>query len=170
MIEQLCSWAREQMPDGQAVRCQQFVRQLYQWVPEEDLADRDPRDLFGAALSQWRLAQHRRPGETQLRVYNPHPEQDGWISPHTVIEIVGDDMPFTVDSVTMELSRQGFAIDLVIHPVLNVRRGPGGELLELLAPGERAPDAIAESVIHAEVAREHDQRLRGRCTTGSRGS
>ena len=159
MIEQLCSWAREQMPDGQAVRCQQFVRQLYQWVPEEDLADRDPRDLFGAALSQWRLAQHRRPGETQLRVYNPHPEQDGWISPHTVIEIVGDDMPFTVDSVTMELSRQGFAIDLVIHPVLNVRRGPGGELLELLAPGEGAPDAIAESVIHAEVAREHDQRL-----------
>ena len=159
MIEQLCSWAREQMPDGQAVRCQQFVRQLYQWVPEEDLADRDPRDLFGAALSQWRLAQHRRPGETQLRVYNPHPEQDGWISPHTVIEIVGDDMPFTVDSVTMELSRQGFAIDLVIHPVLNVRRGPGGELLELLAPGELAPDAIAESVIHAEVAREHDQRL-----------
>jgi glutamate dehydrogenase len=159
VIEQLCSWAREQMPDGQAVRCQQFVRQLYQWVPEEDLADRDPRDLFGAALSQWRLAQHRRPGETQLRVYNPHPEQDGWISPHTVIEIVGDDMPFTVDSVTMELSRQGFAIDLVIHPVLNVRRGPGGELLELLAPGELAPDAIAESVIHAEVAREHDQRL-----------
>jgi glutamate dehydrogenase len=159
VIEQLCSWAREQMPDEQAVRCQQFVRQLYQWVPEEDLADRDPRDLFGAALSQWRLAQRRRPGEAKLRVYNPHPEQDGWLSPHTVVEIVGDDMPFTVDSVTMELSRQGFAIDLVIHPVLNVRRGSEGELVELLAPGERAPGAIAESVIHAEVARVHDQQL-----------
>jgi glutamate dehydrogenase len=157
VIEELCSWAREQLPDEQAVRAQQFVRQFYQWVPEEDLADRDPRDLFGAALSQWRLAQRRRRGQTKLRVYNPHPEQDGWLSPFTVVEIVGDDMPFTVDSVTMELSRQGFGIDLVIHPVLNVRRGADGELLEILAPGERSPDATAESVIHAEVAREHDQ-------------
>ena len=157
VIEQLCSWAREQMPDEQAVRCQEFVRQFYQWVPSEDLAGRDPRDLFGAALSQWRLAQRRDRGQTKLRVYNPHPEQDGWLSPYTVVEIIGDDMPFTVDSVTMELSRQGFAIDLVIHPVLNVRRGAEGELLELLPPGERAPDAHTESVIHAEVAREHDQ-------------
>jgi glutamate dehydrogenase len=157
VIEELCSWAREQMPDEQAVHAEQFVRQFYQWVPEEDLADRDPHDLFGAALSQWRLAQRRQRGQTKLRVYNPHPEQDGWLSAYTVVEIVGDDMPFTVDSVTMELSRQGFGIDLVIHPVLNVRRGADGELVEILAPGERGPHARAESVIHAEVAREHDQ-------------
>ena len=27
-------------------------------------------------------------------------------------------MPFLVDSVTMELSRQGYSIDLMIHPVI----------------------------------------------------
>ena len=57
-----------------------------------------------------------------MRVYNPDFEQHGWQSPHTVIEIVTDDMPFIVDSVTMELGRQGYAIDLVIHPVIRVRR------------------------------------------------
>ena len=43
-----------------------------------------------------------------MRVYNPDFEQHGWQSPHTVVEIVTDDMPFLVDSVTMELSRQGY--------------------------------------------------------------
>ena len=58
----------------------------------------------------------------QLKVYNPDRERDGWSSPHTVLEIVSDDMPFIVDSVTMELAREGYTIDLVIHPVVRVRR------------------------------------------------
>ena len=52
-----------------------------------------------------------------------------------MIEIVSDDMPFIVDSVTMELSRQGSGIELIIHPVMRVMRDPAGELVEVL-PGE----------------------------------
>ena len=76
-----------------------------------------------------------RPGETKVHVYNPDFEQHGWQSPHTVIEIVSDDMPFLVDSVTMELGRQGYVIDLVIHPVIRVRRDADGALTEVLEPG-----------------------------------
>ena len=54
--------------------------------------------------------------------------RDGWDSPYTVIEIVSDDMPFLVDSVTMELSRQGYAIELIVHPVMRVVRDGDGEL------------------------------------------
>jgi glutamate dehydrogenase len=92
-----------------------------------------------------------------VRVYNPDRERDGWHSPHTVIEIVSDDMPFIVDSVTMELSRQGYGIELIIHPVIRVRRDHRGELVGLLEPGAPGSDAIAESVIHAEVMREPDR-------------
>ena len=112
----------------------------------------------------WNLAQQRAPGETKVNVYNPDFEQHGWQSPHTVIEIVSDDMPFIVDSVTMELGRQGYGIDLVIHPVVRVRRDDQGRLTEVLEPGAQDDGAIAESVIHAEVVRERDtaelQRLR----------
>jgi glutamate dehydrogenase len=72
------------------------------------------------------------------------------------VEVVSDDMPFLVDSVTMELGRQGDAIDLVIHPVVRVRRDEQGRLTEVLEPGSEAPDAISESVLHAEVTREGD--------------
>ena len=89
-------------------------------------------------------------------MYNPDLEQHGWQSPHTAIELVCDDMPFVVDSLTMELNRLGLRLHLLIHPVLTVRRDAGGQLIEVLAPGESAADARRESVLHAEVDRETD--------------
>ncbi|MBV9472306.1 MAG: NAD-glutamate dehydrogenase, partial [Solirubrobacterales bacterium] len=65
-----------------------------------------------------------------------------------------------VDSVTMELSRRGYGIDLVIHPVLRVRRDSEGRLTEVLEPGNGAQGALAESVIHAEVIRQPDREQR----------
>src|ERR1700736_4959118 len=102
--------------------CESFVRQYYQWVPPEDLANRSVRDLYGAAVSHWDLAQQRGRKEAKVRVYNPERDRDGWESPHPVSEIVTTDMPFIVDSITMELARQGHSIDLVIHPVVRIRR------------------------------------------------
>lgn len=91
-----------------------------------------------------------------MRVYNPDPEVDGWSSPHTVIDVVSDDMPFVVDSVTMALARGGYNIDLVIHPVIRVRRDADGRLVEVIEPGIDAPGSVPESVLHAEVVREPD--------------
>ena len=53
-----------------------------------------------------------------MRVYNPTFEQHGWQSPHTAIDIVSDDMPFLVDSVSMELSRREAGIHVLVHPVI----------------------------------------------------
>ena len=48
-----------------------------------------------------------RAGMPKVRVYNPEFEQHGWRTGHTVVEVVTDDMPFLVDSTTMELSGHG---------------------------------------------------------------
>ena len=65
-------------------------------------------------------------------------------------------MPFIVDSVTMELNRQGYGIELIIHPVIRVVRDADGELTEVLEPGSIAPGYTNESIIHAEVGRVAD--------------
>jgi len=157
LIDAVCARIRERLPSEQVGPCTAFVRQFYHWVPPEDLADRDPLDLYGAALAQWNLAQQRAPGEMKVHVYNPDFEQYGWTSSHTVVELVTEDMPFLVDSVTMELARLGCGIDLVIHPVMWVRRDAQGRLIELLEPGANADDELAESIIHAEVVRAPDK-------------
>ena len=89
-------------------------------------------------------------------MFNPDPERDGWQLPHTVIQVISDDMPFIVDSVTMTLARLGHPIHLVVHPVIRVHRDAEGQITDVLDPGEAADGAIAESVMHAEVNREPD--------------
>jgi len=62
-----------------------------------------------------------------VRVFNPAARADGFESAHTLVLTVTDDMPFLVDSVTMELNREGYAINLVIHPVMGIRRHDHGQ-------------------------------------------
>jgi glutamate dehydrogenase len=156
LIDTVCSQIRARLPHEQGIPCESFVRQYYQRVPAEDLAARDPLDLCGFAVAHWNLAQQREPGRAKVHVHNPDFVQHGWKSLHTVIEIVTDDMPFLVDSVTMELSRQGYSIDLMIHPVIRVRRDQRGLMMEVLDPLAVGDGAIAEWILHAEVVRETD--------------
>jgi len=154
LIEHVCARVHERLRKDDARQAEAFVRQYYRWVPHEDLADRAPLDVYGAALAHLNLARRRAPGETKLRVYDPRFETHGWQSTHTAVEIVSDDMPFLVDSVRMELARRGASPHLLIHPVVVVRRDEDGTLLEVLPPQATVPEgAIAESVIHVEVDR-----------------
>src|SRR5690606_20379885 len=116
------------LPTGQAAEVSEFVRRYYGLTAPEDLAERAVEDLYGAALSHWQFASEFAGGEPKLRIFNPRREEHGWQCAHTVIEIVNDDMPFLVDSITMEINRQGLIVHLVVHPVMRVRRDAGHRL------------------------------------------
>ncbi|WP_030167157.1 NAD-glutamate dehydrogenase [Streptomyces sp. NRRL S-813] len=149
----------EGAPDRDSVLS--FLQRYYLHTAPEDLADRDPVDVFGAAFSHYRLAEARPQGTANVRVHTPTVEENGWTCSHSVVEVVTDDMPFLVDSVTNELTRQGRGIHVVVHPQFVVRRDLTGKLLEVLpsAPaGEPLPhDAHFESWIHVEIDRETDR-------------
>ncbi|MEU9456313.1 NAD-glutamate dehydrogenase [Streptomyces sp. NPDC048277] len=138
-----------------------FLQRYYLHTAPEDLADRDPVDVFGAAVSHFRLAETRPQGTANVRVHTPTVEENGWTCSHTVVEVVTDDMPFLVDSVTNELTRQGRGIHVVIHPQFVVRRDLTGKLIEMLptpGAGEELPhDGHIESWIHVEIDRETDR-------------
>jgi glutamate dehydrogenase len=127
-----------------------FVRQYYAQVPPEDIFSSREDDLLGAALSLWRHAQFRKEAAPKIRIFNPDPKKDGWTSGHTVIEIVNDDMPFLVDSVTAELNRRNLTIHLVIHPVVHVRR-KNGKVQELVERCAASTEHRAESLMHLEI-------------------
>ena len=145
-------------PDSETVLA--FLQRYYLHTAPEDLSDRDPVDIFGAALSHYRLAENRPQGTANVRVHTPTVEENGWTCSHSVVEVVTDDMPFLVDSVTNELTRQGRGIHVVIHPQIVVRRDVTGKLIEVLGahPGGDLPhDAHTESWIHVEIDRETDR-------------
>jgi glutamate dehydrogenase len=142
-----------------------YLQRYYLHTAPEDLMDRDPVDVFGSALSHYRLAETRPQGTANVRVLTPTVEENGWTSSHSVVEVVTDDMPFLVDSVTNELSRQGRGIHVVIHPQVVVRRDITGKLIEILGPDcdahgprtARPHDSLVESWIHVEIDRETDR-------------
>ncbi|HVE97849.1 MAG TPA: NAD-glutamate dehydrogenase [Mycobacteriales bacterium] len=136
------------------VAVERFVHEYYARVAPEDVVVREPADLFGAALSHLQLAERRTQGTALVRVLNPAAETDGWDSPHTVVEVVTDDMAFLVDSVTAELTRHNLAIHLVVHPLVRVRRDAVGNLLAL--SDEDGIDVLHESFIHVEIDRQPD--------------
>ena len=134
-----------------------FVAELYLHVPPADVAARAPAELCAAAFALWRFAAIRRPGEAAVRVFNPAAARDGWSSPRTIIEIVNDDMPFLVDSVTAAINAGGREVALVIHPVLGVARDAGGNL-RALDPDVGGGHAWIgrESWMQIEITREPD--------------
>jgi glutamate dehydrogenase len=124
-----------------------FVQRYFGQVDPQELAERQVADLYGAAVSHWSFARKRELGRARVRVFNPTIAEHGWQSTHTVIEIVNDDMPFLVDSVTMEVNRHGLTLHLIIHPLMAVNRDADGTLQGLAA------DGVHESLIHVEVDR-----------------
>jgi len=133
---------------------QDFIARYYAQVDPEDLQERLPADLYGAALSHWNFARKRVPGEARVRAFNPTIEDQGWLSTHTIVEIVNDDMPFLVDSVAMEANRHGLTLHLIVHPIIAVERSADGTLLGLAS--DDSPTRIVESFIHLEVDRTID--------------
>ena len=153
--------------------CSRLLEAFYRHVAPEDVVGRSETDLVGAALSQHALAARRPQGRAAVRVFTPTVAEHGWSAEgHTVVEVVTDDMPFLVDSVTMELTESGRDVHVVVHPQLLVRRDVTGALVELVGTEETVPpdgaadgtaeahaaghDVLRESWMHIEIDRETD--------------
>jgi glutamate dehydrogenase len=157
LLERVADRLHDKLEDPLARLAEAFVRHYYRAVPPVDLVDRDPLDLYGAALAHLRFGEQRQPRLGKVRVYNPQIEQHGWQSTHTIVEVVTDDMPFLVDSVSMALNRLGLLIHLTIHPVIPVRRDAEGTLEAVLEAANRDGGAATfESFMHVEVDRQSD--------------
>jgi glutamate dehydrogenase len=129
-----------------------FIAEFYEHAPPGDLATRSAADLCGGALALWRFASGRASGRAKVRVYNPGNAADGWSSRHTVVEIVNDDMPFLVDSVTAAINESGREVRLVIHPVFSARRDRAARVVSLDPP----QGGVRESWMQIAITREPD--------------
>src|SRR6202158_6267909 len=136
-----------------------FLRAYYANVGAEDLAAREPKELDGTALSHLMFARQRR-RSALVRVFNANFREHGYTSPHTIIEMVNDDMPFLVDSISLALTQRGLTLHFLTHPIFAVARDRAGTLLSLQERGEASADGQPgarkprlESFQHGEVDR-----------------
>ncbi|NKI69459.1 NAD-glutamate dehydrogenase [Collimonas pratensis] len=156
-LVEMVEFARDRLPPDVFATMQPFLAEYYSQVGEEQILSRDSADLYGAAVAHWQFGRHFTSGTPRVRIYNPRIDEHGWQSGHSVIEIVNDDMPFLVDSVSTEINRLGLTLHAVIHPVFRVWRDAGGQVEKIQraseAAGKDAEKARLESYIHIEIDR-----------------
>ncbi len=118
-----------------------FVAAYLDAAEAHDLAVFTPDDVGGAIVAVLRRGRERPPGGRIVHVGNPTREHDGWESHHTVVDVVTDDAPFLVDSVSAALVRRGYDLHLVFRPLL-------------------ADDRVGvTSHLHLEIDRESDPQV-----------
>ncbi|SCK21745.1 NAD-glutamate dehydrogenase [Vogesella sp. LIG4] len=154
LVADILAVAEQKLSSAEAARLGTFIPLYFEETEQEDLKSFSPLDLFGAAMAHFEFAQKRAAGQAKARIYNPDFERDGWQSTHSVIEIVNDDMPFLIDSLSMLLGRHNLNLHLLVHPVLSVGRDGNNEITELKRTEDRS--LPLESFIHVQVDRVSD--------------
>jgi glutamate dehydrogenase len=152
LVDSILVHQSSRLSGAQLRDAQTFAGEFLRRVPADELAERGADEWAALIQGAIDFARERRPGSAKVRVFNPAAgEQKG--ASRTVVEVVTDDMPFLVDSVSIAIANAGLAIHSIIHPVLHVKRDGEGRLLGFEA-GESG--AAAESVMHFEIDRIAD--------------
>ena len=138
---------RKREPEARSDQAQAFARAFYMRMSGDEYAQHGADGWAALAGDMLEFARVRKPGSANIRLFNANRKEHGWESPHTVLQVVNDDMPFLVDSVTMALAEQGIGVHVLGHPVVALKRDKAGKLAAI---GEGAP----ESFLHLEIDRQ----------------
>jgi len=133
-----------------------LVRAWCAGLPKSEWRAASLPKLRAAASAQLELGAVRRTHQILVRVHSA-PLGGAPGGSFTVVDLVTDDMPFLVDTLTMTLGEAGFAVRLIAHPIMAVRRDAKGQFLGFAergspkAPGARA--ALNESWQYLQIDR-----------------
>jgi glutamate dehydrogenase len=131
----------------------QLVARYWRLVPDEELAGCTPEGMVEATRAHREFAVQRLPGELKLRVGTS-------VTGGTALEMVTDDMPFLVDSVTGALASRGLDINLLVHPLVVVRREVLGAMRGIrfdVEPEDAGREDVIESWMRVEIDRIRDE-------------
>ena len=153
LLAEITKLAASKVPAAQRAHAEIFAAKYCGGIDADDLFTRDAEVWSALTLSHFGFGQEFHSGAPKMRIFNPKMTEHRFETTCTVIEFVNDDMPFLVDSIAMEINRQGIGVQLVIHPLFSVTRDAQRGLTGL--EDARDGDAL-ESWIHVEIERVSD--------------
>src|SRR5207342_3866325 len=138
---------RKRVPKARAAEADAFARSFYKRMTREEYIEHGAEGWAALAAGILDFAATRKAKKANVRLFNATAKEHGWESPHTVLQILNDDMPFLVDSVTMALADMGIGVHVLGHPVVLLQRDRAGKLTGV-------GDGTNESFIHIEIDRQ----------------
>ncbi|MGI4850880.1 MAG: NAD-glutamate dehydrogenase [Janthinobacterium lividum] len=151
LLDQLMSIVFDHVPSGEHSVIEKFIRQFSVNPTYQDLK-KIPLDRLALGLVDlWQFTKQRQQNVPKIQVYYWKPDFQTTLCDRIVINIVNDDMPFLVDSLTELLHSFDIKPRRIIHPVFKVIRDDLGNLTEILSQDQEVANSYDESMIHCEI-------------------
>lgn len=120
-----------------------YLTQMVRYATGEDRNWDEPESLLERAAEAWSISEQRAPGAS-IVLLRPK-ESKGWRSERLVLDIVAEDKPFLVDSISAALSDAGKPVSFFVNAIVDIHRDTDGRRVA------KGGAAIRESMIHAEM-------------------
>ena len=130
------------LPSAASALEKRFTELCYEKMLVTELEKLDAKKAVAVATNMFGYLKNRKPLEEKIRVFSP---KDSY---NTVVELLNDDMPFLLDSLTSELVHHGLVIKQTVHPIIPITRDKNGDIVSLGTP----KDNFLESFIHFEIS------------------
>lgn len=127
ILDTLFTRLTPQFPKDKHADLRVLIDNLFKHASLQDLVSYDTSDLAGLVVSLWRTLQNHHSGQQTVAVFNPNVEENEWQSPHTIVTVLHEDVPFIIDSVRLTLNRLDINIHTIFHASLGVKRNKQGE-------------------------------------------
>ncbi len=155
VLIELKDYIAKKAPKAEVALLQHWVDHYYIAVSRDELAQKHVENLYATLYSHFQFMKTRQVGQIKLRVFNPDLPRDGFSSLHSIIQLTENDMPFVVDSLLMELNRQGVSIHFIVHNgAVPACRNDQGEIIEF---DENSKNAAMEANVFIEIDRQFDE-------------
>ncbi|KCZ56424.1 hypothetical protein HY29_09020 [Hyphomonas beringensis] len=123
-----------------AAPVEQVSEQIHRESGHEDLSGLTGQDLDVLARELWEWAEQSEPGKQDVRMLLDAQGAEGSLS-RSILEAVGPDMPFLVDSLLGECAAQGFEVRTLFHPIVRTGQGQMISVIQVHLPMLTADEA-----------------------------
>lgn len=126
-----------------------YLTQMVRYATGEDRNWQEPESLLERAVQAWQLSETRAEGDfiISLRMQ----ETNGWRTKRLVLDLIAEDKPFLVDSISAALTEAGKPVSFFVNAVTDTVRDDHG--VRLAEGGQ----PVRESMIHAEMDPVNDE-------------
>ena len=157
-LDKFAEIVKERLQGQKSKDVEAFGRHWISTAPREDIEELKSSDLYGLVLDTWQFIQDSEEELFKIRVFNPDYEQNAWQSTHTIIQVLGPNMPFMIDSMRMELNRRHITIHSIHYSLISAERNKNHELSSWESPDDDNIDK--EVIIHLEIDRHNSKKQR----------
>lgn len=150
--EQLLKKITASLPKSASKASRAFVADFYELSTVNDLQELSPTRAAAIALECEKFFASRPKAGPKISITKTKITEGSRTASRTQIMVLNNDMPFLVDSLSALFTSLSLSIHLVLHPILDAKRGGKAQRESLIyvelspLPAELSADALAEHI------------------------